>query len=328
MPSAHKTNSKFGYQSIVAKGFALFCTSVFALAGLAVGASTARASPPAWSAEDALADGDIDAFDLTAPAARGGVLRAAPSGHAWLSILGFSRQWESGPHEIGGFVVLGLPLDRVAQANPRRAMSTSDPKPAPKPAQTPAPSQAPVSSTAPAALPLTVTPQFARACVASALRASGLGTDDAHVDAVISRARWSALLPELRLRAIRYDDQRLYTDTTTAEDAARLRDSASAQLSLEARLTWRLDRLVFAGDEPALERLRLHRQDARAHVAARALDALFHWQRASLVALSAEHDPNKSPLEQAELALHVMEAEATLDVLTNGWFSTWRRTLK
>jgi|GEM_PF-857841 len=313
---------------------------VLATLGLVARAPDARASPSSWSAEDALADGDIDTYDLIDPdtnATSVSALRGAPSahlGHAFVSVLGFSRQWETGTHEIGGFVVLGIPLDRIARPKLRHATLAADSKPAPQqqqqkssaapaPAATPAPATPTPSAAAPTPR-LTLSPELARSCVAAALRAAGVGTDDANVDAIVSRARWSALLPELRLRAVRYNDVRLYTDTTTTDDSARLRDSAGGQMDLEARLTWRLDRLIYSGDEPAFERLRLRRQDTRAHVAAKVLDALFHWQRALLLQRDAEHDPGKSPMDQAELALHVMEAEATLDVLTNGWFSISR----
>lgn len=171
---------------------------------------------------------------------------------------------------------------------------------------------------------LQVTPKLARACVAQALGAAGLGVDDGRLDAVVSRARWSAVLPEVRLRVVQYDDQRLYTDTTTSSEDGRLRDSAAAQLSLEGRLTWRLDRLVYADDEPAFERMRLDRQEARAKIAHRTLEALFRWQRAWLeLQLTAREvrAEARSPREEAELALKVVETEAELDVLTGGWFS-------
>ena len=42
---------------------------------------------------------------------------------------------------------------------------------------------------------------LARACVAAAWRAAGLGIDDARLDAILSRARWSAALPEALLES-------------------------------------------------------------------------------------------------------------------------------
>ncbi|QUS47027.1 hypothetical protein [Salmonella enterica] len=94
-----------------------------------------------------------------------------------------------------------------------------------------------------------VTPRLARATVEAAWRVAGLGNDDARLDAIVSRARWSAVLPETRLRAMRFDDQRLYTESSV--DASRVRDSAGANVGFEARLTWRFERLLYAEDEPS-----------------------------------------------------------------------------
>jgi hypothetical protein len=166
-----------------------------------------------------------------------------------------------------------------------------------------------------------VTPRFARQCVGAAWRASGIGADDARIDAVVSRARWSALLPETRLRAIRYDDARLSASSTT--DTTRLYDSTGANIGFEARVTWHFDRLLFADDEPSFERMRLERHDARARIAGRVLEALFQWQRATLEARALPAQL-RGTREDVESAIKVSEAEAVLDVLTNGWFTATR----
>ena len=68
---------------------------------------------------------------------------------------------------------------------------------------------------------------------------------------------------------------------------------------LEARATWRLDRLVFAEEEVALERMRQERAEAQARLRAHVLKVLFAWQRAlALVedaARAAGGDPRRSP---------------------------------
>ncbi|WP_146649533.1 hypothetical protein [Labilithrix luteola] len=298
---------------------------------LLLASSRARANPSPLALDDALVDGDLDGEDLVAAPSGGrrGFVRA-PGGHAWLSLVGYSHRSMTNAQEYGGFVVLGLPLDRLARPSPTPTRtSIADPKtppPTPPPPPRPAPSspQPSPASIVEVDTSVALTPRLARACVGMALKASGLGTDDTRIDAIVSRARWSAVLPELRLRAVRHDDERLYTDTTTSADDSRLRDSAGAQLSLEARLTWRLDRLLYADDEPSFERMRVDRQDARARIAAKVLEALFHWQRAWLALRFAEREPRASAQEEAELVLKVAEAEASLDVLTAGWFSAWR----
>jgi hypothetical protein len=166
---------------------------------------------------------------------------------------------------------------------------------------------------------LVLGPRLARTCVAAAWRNAGLGADDAALDAIASRARWSALLPEARLRAVRFEDERLSADTGT--DTARWRDSAGANVGFEARVTWRLDRVLYADDEPALELMKLERHDARSRVASRALEALFHWQRA-WIDLRSMGAAQRGTREEIDAALRVLEAEAALDVLTGGWFSS------
>ncbi len=285
-------------------------------------APRAHASPPLSTVtEDRLADGVLDAEDLVGRATVGrGWPRLAPGGEAWLSLAGFTRAKGMGEREVGGMVVVGLPLDRFARVG-ARSVGAAPPSPGP-------PSTVGVVGPADEQATL-VTPRLARATVDAAWKASGLGSDDNRLDAIVSRARWSAVLPETRLRAIRYDDQRLYTES--AADVNRLRDSAGANVGLEARLTWRLDRLLYAEDEPSFERMRLERHDARARIGSRVLEALFHWHRAWLevrwaqAAAREAHEPTGHPSrDETEATLRVMEAEATLDVLTGGWFSASR----
>lgn len=277
-----------------------------------LGASHARASPrtsQSRSGEELVADGDLDAEDLVGRATVGrGVLRRPAGGEAWVTLGGFTRETTQGAREIGGLVVVGLPFDRMARSGTRAASVVA------APAETDG---------------VGVTPKLARAAVEAAWRAASLGSDDARLDAIVSRARWSAVLPETRLRAIRYDDERLSTDATV--DTSRLRDSTGAKLGLEARLTWRLDRLLYADDEPSFERMRLERHDARARIAGRVLEALFHWHRswlevrwAQAASREAREPPNRPSRDEVESALRVMEAEATLDVLTAGWFTSTR----
>ena len=105
--------------------------------------------------------------------------------------------------------------------------------------------------------------------------------------------------------------------TVTSEDGTTLYDAIGANFVFELRLTWRLDRLVYAGDEPTLERVRLEREEARSRMATRTLEALFAWERAGTEASEAvtgSHEEMAAELRRAE-------ASATLDVLTGGWFS-------
>jgi hypothetical protein len=295
-------------------------TSITALALLALllCAVPARAAPWIDADEDAIeeriADGDIDEEDR-APLR----LQRRPGASdvhdaSWVSLLGFERSLLSGRRDIGGMVVVGLALDRMAAGSVHR-IGDPPPPPAVEPpaAKSPPPAEAPAGKVARLA-----TPQLARKCVAAAWRTAGLGADDARIDALVSRSRASALLPETRLRAMRLWDDASHATTLATTDDTSYYDAIGANLVLEVRLTWRLDRLLYAGDEPTLERVRLERQDARTRVAGRILEALFAWQRATVARGGAAAD---SP-EATEAELRAAEAEATLDVLTGGWFSS------
>jgi hypothetical protein len=245
-------------------------------------------------------------------------------GQSWISLAGFTKQLVSGKRDVGGFIVVGLALDRIAVgtvhrlADPPRPVRTSQapapplpppapPSPAPVPA---APGPAPKVELVPAAL--------ARDCVSAALKASGLGVDDARIDELVSRARASAWLPETRMRAMRLLVDANHTTTVATTDTANFYDAVGANLVLELRLTWRLDRLLYAGDEGTLERVRLERLDARQRLATRTLEVLFTWERAMVEARQAT---TGSP-EEAAARLRASEARATLEVLTAGWFET------
>jgi hypothetical protein len=125
----------------------------------------------------------------------------------------------------------------------------------------------------------------------------------------------SAALPELRLRAAHSTDESLRLAPTTS-DPYRYTQSGGADLAFEARLTWKLDRLVFADEELGVERLRGQRAAGRAQLVKQVLAALFAWQRAELRRL----DPELSTEARVEAALRALEAVITLDVLTGGWF--------
>jgi hypothetical protein len=254
-------------------------------------------------AEDALVDGDIDEEDLAAMSPVGYAGLALPHGESWVSLVGFTRLM-SAQNDFGGMLVVGLPLDRLAVGPVHRVADPPHP-------------DAPASSSPSPPRPALVAPSLARACVAAALRASGLGTDDSHLDALVARARASAWLPEARMRV-----QRLITDaaratTLATTDGTSYYQTVGAHLMLELRLTWRFDRLLYAGDEPSFERARLERQEARSRLAGRTLEMLFTWQRAVIDAQGAVAGSD----QELQAWVRASEAQASLDVLTAGWFS-------
>ncbi len=277
-------------------------------------ATDARADP--WfdgkdsALEDPFADGELDEDDHAIIHLGGHPGVTDVHGESWVSLAFFTREAASGRDDVGGVVVVGLALDRLATGPVHRvADPLADPPRAPEPSPKPSPDRVervPVGF-----------PAMARECVAAAWRASGLGTDDERIDSMVARSRSSALLPETRLRAMRLLTDAARTTTLATTDGTNYYDAVGANLVLELRLTWRLDRLLFAGDEPTLERLRQERQDARARLATRALEVLFAWQRAG----AALREAVAGSPQEADAEWRRAEAAATLDVLTGGWFS-------
>lgn len=161
-----------------------------------------------------------------------------------------------------------------------------------------------------------VSPRLARDVVAAALRAAGLVRARSALDGAAARARWSALLPELRLRGARGFDETARVDYD-AGTAGETRMTGRADLDLEARLTWRFSEVLFAGQEPSLLRMQHSLLEERRDVAKIVLAALVRFQRAQ----NAVIDAADSPEERTEAELLAAEAELELSVLTDGWFS-------
>jgi hypothetical protein len=157
---------------------------------------------------------------------------------------------------------------------------------------------------------------FVRRLVAAALRVAGSSRSEERLASLASRARTSAALPEVRLRAARKADESLRLSPTDS-DPYRYTQSGGHDIVLEARLTWRLDRLVFADAELRVEALRMQRAERHAALVKRVLDKLFAWQRAMLKFM----DQATSPEQRSRALLDQLQAEAELDVLTGGWFA-------
>jgi len=207
-----------------------------------------------------------------------------------------------GARELAALLALGVPLDRVAR--PRFAQNGPTP-----------PRRRPPS--------LTVSPALAHAAIRAAFRAAGRARADERYGSLAARARASAALPELRLRAARTTDESLRL-APTSSDPYRYSQAGGVSIALEAQATWRLDRAVFADEEIQVEHLRRLRARQDERLVEDVLRALFAWQRAQAGAADTEATP-----EERELAeLRALEAEVRLDVLTGGWFSARARALE
>lgn len=240
---------------------------------------------------------------------------AAP-GSLWVSFQATVIRTDQGQNDFAAMALLGVPLERVKKARDR-SFAFAEPA---LPAAAEGLNKPVVIQDKPSEeVPQVVTPQMARAAIAAALEHAGLDASTSRVDRLASRARNSSLLPELRLRVTRQlDDSQVLSPTEYDPD--RVTATVKASWWFEARATFRLDKLVFADEEVALERMREERIEAGKKLRERVLTTLFAWQKA----LRLRDDPAAEPAAQMKAGLEVIEAEVTLDVLTGGWFSRWK----
>ncbi len=248
------------------------------------------------------------------------VLAAAPAhaspnpGSLWISI---SAEYRTGTFssEWTGFLAVGVPLDRLAQpAVPVAGVHLAEGPP--KKQAEPAEVSTPPASKKRDLLPLLLTPKLARGAVQHALLSAGYYDVRGRLRSLSSRSRSSAALPELRLRAEHSAGQTLRL-TPTTQDPYRYTQAGTSDLAFEARLTWHLDRLVFANEEVRIERLQNERDAAERRLIDRVLQRLALWQRSRVRALDVDSEPEVR--ETAEI--EAVSAAVELDVLTDGWFS-------
>ena len=269
------------------------------------------------------------------------VLAAAPAeaspkpGSFWISL---SAEYRTGTllREWGGFLAVGIPLDRFAAPRasgfsavpavpvagaglsenpPKKAAAPSPPTESPplKTAKDAPDAAAPVKSDQPLLL---LTPKLARGTVRRALTSAGYLDARTRLTSLSARSRSSAALPELRLRALRTTGQTLRL-TPTTDDPYRYSTAGAAELAFEARLTWHLDRLVFSNEEVGIERLRSEWNASEHKLIEHVLLQLALWQRSRVRAADVDSEPEVR--ETAEL--EAIGAAGELDVLTAGWFS-------
>ncbi len=158
-----------------------------------------------------------------------------------------------------------------------------------------------------------VGPLLLVATLRAALHNAGLEESLDRLESMAGRARTSAILPDVRLRAGREFDQSLRL-TPTEEDPYRYTQTDGANLLLEASLTWRLGALVFGSEELGLERLHLARERERQRLALQVLQALLDFNRAWLQVQVPRRRTGRARLS-------LFEATLRLDLLTGGWFS-------
>ncbi len=228
--------------------------------------------------------------------------------HFTLSAAFGMRAEEGGSQSMGGMLFVELPIERWLRSSAPIAETPT--------ARVEVPTEA-VTDTV--EVPVIVTTEVAKKAI-SAARNRALGRRTlSRLDDLASRARRSALLPELRLRLLHELDEEAKVSPTDS-DPYRTSEAGGRSLGFEARATWQLDRLVFADEELPITRLALDTEAALRKVEQEVVAMLIEWQRAKTL----EADGQRSAEEHRDDVLHVMALELSLDLATDGFFSRWR----
>jgi hypothetical protein len=257
-----------------------------------------------------------------------GPLTPAPASGRFEVALHARSTRASARAEQAAWLSVTLPLDRLALPRaaqrpsvpePRAASAPSPPAPAPAPPPSPFPAPPPARPPAPPLITfqqLHALSELSRRATRVALAVVGAAAERRRLDALSSRARASALLPELRLRAVRNTDQALRW-APTGDDPYRVTQAEGAGIILEASAVFRLDRLLFAHEELAVERARQDASDQRLKLEARVQAAVLGLFRARELACAEPRDDARATLE----LLKALEQFQELDSLTAGWFA-------
>jgi hypothetical protein len=234
-----------------------------------------------------------------------------PTGSLWLALTGAFRVADDDSGRAShaqGMLMLGGSIDDVVKGTSVRqhlalAKTQSDEPSPPRDAVPEEPRPRPRGP-------------LARGCVRAAIEAAGIARELDRIDDASTRARVSGLVPELRLRVARVvdEDQSL---SPTEYDPERITASGGSSVWIEGRATFRLERLVFADEEVALEKMRGERHKLEREIADDVLRSFAIWQRAS----GSLATPDIDDETRAKLDIERVVEETRLDVLTNGWFS-------
>lgn len=245
---------------------------------------------------------------------------SSPPSSFFLTLEGALRLTDAGTRATG-LLILGGDLDDIQKPSSRRASAESAKEaPVEKRSAEPAPAEkkADKPKEDPRLRAFDAVPSrgaLVRGALKAAIKASGDREVRSRLDDASTRARVSGLVPELRLRIAHVMDEG-QSLMPTEYDPERVTATGGTSLWLEGRATFRLDRLVFADEEVAIERLRNEHAKAVRDLTDDVLKAFGDWQRAT--AVLALEDVEQEVRDRAEVEAAV--AEARLDALTDGWF--------
>jgi len=248
---------------------------------------------------------------------------ADPSPELSLGVTGRYLESSFGDREYLAMLEVGATLDPVEspEERPPESAETSEPEASERPERAGRRSaRSRAEAAADAVLdqcPFGVVPEFVGELMSAAGEAAGLDAAMERLDSAESRARNSAWLPDLKFRAGRDVDQSLRL-TPTTDDPYRYTQSDGVSFIYEGTVSWRLGRLVFASEEPGLERLRLVRLRERERLLEQLLPLVEAWV---LHTCEVQAWPKNRSFQR-----RLLNTEIALNQLTGGWF--WRNKLR
>jgi hypothetical protein len=142
--------------------------------------------------------------------------------------------------------------------------------------------------------------------------------------ALVSRARWAGLLPELRVRLDRRFSrtESLDLERTAADPLATpVGVDSINDMRYECRATWDLGRIVFNPDEVAASAAALRMAEVRREVETVVIRLYFERRRLKAEALASDASDGG---QAVRIEIRIQELEAELDALTGGAFTRWR----
>jgi len=144
--------------------------------------------------------------------------------------------------------------------------------------------------------------------------------EPARARSLVQRARWSAWLPEVRVRVDRRFGRSESLDVSPVPlgDAPPVGLDTVDEVRYEARATWDLSRLIFNPDELAAEAEALKIADVRREIEGLVIRLFFERRRLKIEAAAADGYDVASNLRRDA---RIDELEAELDALTGGAFS-------
>jgi hypothetical protein len=148
--------------------------------------------------------------------------------------------------------------------------------------------------------------------------------EPARARSLVERARWSALLPEVRVRVDRRFARTESLDVgrdAAAPPATPVGVDSNNDLRYECRATWDLGRIVFNPDEVGASAHALRLAEARREIESAVIRLYFERRRLKAEALASDASEGTPPVR---LEIRIQELEAELDALTGGAFSRWR----